>query len=214
MWSASVSLQIAEELPQTAFRAGVRFLGSRTLPHVEDDRDIFRAWRGGDPSACNTLFRRHYRSVMLFFTNKVSGDEVEDLVQETFARATSADFKEKSSFKTFLLGIGYKVLLEHYKKLAPEADVDEVSVVDLRTGISTKHARNERDAGLMRALRTLPMKLQTALELYYWEELTATEAGEILGVPENTVRSRVRRAKLQVAQYLAADMETPIRSEH
>ena len=34
------------------------------------------------------------------------------------------------------------------------------------------------------------------LELYYWEALTGGEIGELLGVPEDTARSRLRRARL------------------
>jgi RNA polymerase sigma-70 factor (ECF subfamily) len=41
------------------------------------------------------------------------------------------------------------------------------------------------------------------LELYYWEELPASELGRVLGVPEGTVRTRIRRAKTLLEEALA-----------
>jgi RNA polymerase sigma-70 factor (ECF subfamily) len=42
------------------------------------------------------------------------------------------------------------------------------------------------------------------LELFYWEEQSGSELAEILGVPEGTIRTRLRRARQLLAEQVAA----------
>jgi RNA polymerase sigma-70 factor (ECF subfamily) len=46
------------------------------------------------------------------------------------------------------------------------------------------------------------VELQVALELQYWEGLSATEIGEVLELPAGTVKTRLRRAKQLVAEHM------------
>ena len=48
---------------------------------------------------------------------------------------------------------------------------------------------------MLEALRRIPLDAQVLLELTYWEQMTSKELGEVLGVPETTVRSRLGRAR-------------------
>jgi DNA-directed RNA polymerase specialized sigma24 family protein len=48
---------------------------------------------------------------------------------------------------------------------------------------------------LLKALRRIPLELQIALELHYWEGMTTLEIAEVLEVPRGTVKSRIRRAR-------------------
>ncbi len=64
---------------------------------------------------------------------------------------------------------------------------------------------------LLAALRTVPLEAQVILELYYWEHLSGTELAAVLGVGEDTARTRLRRARLLVGealQRLTAPKET------
>ena len=57
---------------------------------------------------------------------------------------------------------------------------------------------------LLEGLRNLPLDDQVLLELYYWEDLGGRELGEVLGLPENTARTRLRRARLALTARLQA----------
>ena len=46
------------------------------------------------------------------------------------------------------------------------------------------------------------MNLQIALELTFWEGLSAPEVARALDIPENTVYSRLRRAKAHLREAL------------
>lgn len=168
-----------------------------TLAVVATDEELLEAWRAGDTKAGNELFGRHFRAIERFFANKASSD-VEELVQSTFVRCVEARdrFAGLSSFRTYVLGIARNVVREYYRRAGRSTvDVEELSVIDMGAGPSTIRARREADRLLYDALRALPLAQQTVLELYYWEDLTAKEIGEVLGIPEPTVRSRLFRAK-------------------
>jgi RNA polymerase sigma factor (sigma-70 family) len=161
------------------------------------DEELLERWRSGDLKAGNDLFARYYDVVERFFAHKADTGR-EDLIQQTFERCTRARdrFGGRSSFRTFLLGIGRNVLREYYRRPGRgEIDLEELSIVDLGAGPSTNLARRDSDRVLLEALRLLPLRQQTLFELYYWEDLTAAEIAEVMEIPENTVRSRLRRAK-------------------
>lgn len=174
---------------------------------VSSDESLLLAWKGGDRRAGNDLFQRHFQPIRRFFVNKTDGD-VGELVQSTFVRCLDAAnrFEGRSSFRTFLFAIANNLLREHYRaKLKDQrlADLGELSVADMGAGPSTVlHAKREQRL-LLRALRRIPMKDQVILELYFWEKLTAIEIGQIMGVPENTARSRIRNGKKRLKEALA-----------
>jgi RNA polymerase sigma factor (sigma-70 family) len=98
------------------------------------------------------------------------------------------------------------VLRRHLEQRAREArlDLGTVSLQDLAPGVSTLAGERAEQALLHTALRSLPVDLQLALELFYWESMSAREIGEILNMPEGTVRSRVRRARTLLRERLEA----------
>ena len=57
-------------------------------------------------------------------------------------------------------------------------------------------------AALYREVMALPEKYRTVLNLFYYEELTAREIGELLGVDTSTVTTRLSRARAMVIRRL------------
>lgn len=170
------------------------------------DRDLFDAWCEGDRKAGHALFSRHFASIRRFFANKVD-DDVEELVQRTFTACIEGRerFSRRSSFRTYLFGIARNKLREHFRSRHRGATpLDDVSVVDMGAGVSTVITERREQRLLLEALRRIPLEHQMLLELYFWENLSASEIGEIFDAPENTVRSRIRRGKQLVGEQLAS----------
>ncbi|MEM7156556.1 MAG: sigma-70 family RNA polymerase sigma factor [Myxococcota bacterium] len=169
---------------------------------MKDDEALLTAWQGGDQRAGNRLFQRHFEPIRRFFINKIDNDdEAADLVQRTFLGCVKAKerFEGRSTFRTFLFAVAHNVLREHYRaRRRPKnnaEDIDECSVVDLGAGPTTMVDAVREQRALLLALRRIPLRFQIVLELYFWERLTGAEIGEVLGVPEDTARSRIRRGK-------------------
>ena len=192
-----------------------------TPPDV--DRELLIAWQAGDRRAGDALLVRYYSILRRFFVNKVPRDHVDDLVQTTFVQSLGAfkTFEGRSSVKTFVLTIAYRMLARHFRTKGRKQDrldplVDTVEAMS--TGIFSKLARQIEQEILLEALRRLPIEDQTVLELYYWEQLTSREAAEILGVLEPTFKSKLRRAKERLRAALVAgrgtaDQQAQSRSE-
>jgi RNA polymerase sigma factor (sigma-70 family) len=176
------------------------------------DADLLEAWRAGDRTAGRELFMRHSGSVTRFFRNKLDGD-IDDLVQRTFLACVEARdrLRDGSSFRAYVLRIARNELFNHYaarQRLAARVDPLTTSVLDLGASPSMMFATGERDRALLVALRRLPLDLQTALELHYWEDLTTGELADILGVPQGTVKTRLFRARERLREAMRADAAT------
>jgi RNA polymerase sigma factor (sigma-70 family) len=78
------------------------------------------------------------------------------------------------------------------------------SIAHLTGSPSRIVALRQEQHAVLAALHELPLDLQIALELYYWEELTVGEVAQVLEVPEGTVKSRLHRARQLLRERLDA----------
>jgi RNA polymerase sigma factor (sigma-70 family) len=167
------------------------------------DLELLDAWRGGDLGSGEQLFRRYFAQINRFFRNKTDSG-IEDLIQSTFLACIEGRdrFREASSFRTYLFGIAHNLLRTHYRKRARDVDFEHTSVVDLGASPTGPLTQRDEQAALLRALRSIPFDHQVILELSYWEDLSGPEIAEVLGLPPNTVRSRLSRARTALREAL------------
>lgn len=174
------------------------------------DIELLAAWRAGDLTAGDALVSRHWSSIARFFRAKV-GDDGADLISQTFlACVEQRDAIEGDNIKAYLFGVARRRLADHLRKRArtPALDLAQSSLVDLRTGPATALGRQQQAALLHDALARIPLDDQIALELAYFEALSTRELAGVLEIPENTVRSRLSRAREKLRAALAA-LATP-----
>ena len=175
---------------------------------ADSDFELLQAWRDGDVEAGEALFARHFDGLCRFFRNKVS-DGVDDLIQRTFLLLVERrdQFEGRSSFRTYLYVVARHELyreLGKRRRTQDKLDPLEVSVMEISPSPPSVMARKREERALLEALRRIPLEHQVTLELYFWENMTAGAIGEILEVPEGTVRTRIRRARNLLAAQLEA----------
>lgn len=166
---------------------------------MESDFDLLRAWRDGDQAAGNRLVRRHFDSIYGFFESKVR-EGADELTQRTFLGCVEARerIRDGSSVRAYLFGIARKQLLRRFAELERDGKVDVYrsgSNRETSTSPSRVVVKQEEQKVLLRALRQIPLDLQIAIELFYWEELPIAEIATVLEIPAGTVKSRLHRAK-------------------
>ena len=166
---------------------------------MRSDPELLEAWRAGDGEAGRELFERHIGVLSRFFRNKV-GEEREDLIQRTLLRCVESRdrLRDGASFRAYLLRVARSRLYDHLARIrgsAKRPDPLLTSVADVGLSPSRIVAKSEQDQLLLLALRRLPLDLQVALELHYWEGLTTAELAEVLEIPQGTVKTRLFRAR-------------------
>jgi RNA polymerase sigma-70 factor (ECF subfamily) len=164
---------------------------------VQSDAELLEAWQGGDREAGGTLIDRYFEPVRRFFENKVT-DGIEDLIQQTFlACVRSRDhIRDPEAFRGYLFAAARSKLQDYIgarMKSQGVADFGVSSLHDIGISPSEMIAQHDDRRLLLHALRMLPIDMQIALELYYFERVRGRELEIALEVPMGTVRSRLRR---------------------
>jgi RNA polymerase sigma factor (sigma-70 family) len=164
---------------------------------------LFRQWRTGDTSAGGRLLRRYAPMLQAFFRRK-RAENVDELVQSTmFACIQSvARFEERSSFKSYLLGIARNQFLMSLRSHSVSSFDPPTQSTAPEDSPSQMFAFAQERAILLGALMQLPSEFRQALRLFYWEGSSVEEIGQTLGVPVGTVKSRLARGRSMLKQRL------------
>lgn len=172
---------------------------------MADERQQLEAWRAGDQAAGAALFELYFEAVYRFFARKIDGD-VDDLVQRTFLGSVEGRARIEGTFRAYLYGVARHVLHERLREVAKNQALDfgVSSLADVGPSPSTAARVAEARHRVQEALASVPLDLAIAIELHYWEGLRGPEIAQVLGVPEGTVRSRLRRALGILRETLAA----------
>lgn len=178
-----------------------------TTPH---DWELLVAWREGDERAGTRLVRRYLPPLTRFFHNKLRNPEdAAELITETMLACTKGRERvaEPAAFRRYLFAIAMNKLREHHRIMAKrrrEQDDFEDFCVGERgeRSIGSLIALRQETRLLVRGLRRIPLHYQIALELNYFEGLGGPEIAVLLGVPEPTVYTRLRRGRHRLRQEI------------
>ena len=166
-----------------------------------DDGTLLAAWRAGDEAAGNALVGRRIGELTRFFRNKVTSEsDVADLVGQTFLGCVQGrdTFRGETSFRRFLYQVAQNVLFAHvrkrFKRERESCDFAEICVQELDPASMTSILTRRRETQvLVQSLREIPLDDQIVLELMYLEGQSGPQIADALGIPEGTVRGRIRR---------------------
>lgn len=164
---------------------------------VATDAELLTAWQAGDRTAGGELIDRYFEPIRRFFENKVA-DGIDDLIQQTFLACVRhrEQIRDADAFRGYLFAAARTKLYDHLTKRMKTQDLTDFgvsSITDLGISPSEAAAASSDRRLLLQALRTLPVDLQIAIELYYFERVRGRELEIALDVAPGTVRSRLRR---------------------
>ncbi|MDR2071534.1 MAG: sigma-70 family RNA polymerase sigma factor [Treponema sp.] len=167
-------------------------------PLIADDQQIVAQIVSGQKEKFRILVRRHERAVygmgLSFFRN---AEDAADFAQEVFLKTyrNLSRFEGRSRFSTWLYTIAYNTAVNgvtrrrEYRSLAEEdpiIDGDTPERIALRGLV--------RDA-VLEAVQDLPENYRTCVDLFFFYDRSYQEIGVITGLPVNTIKSYVFRAK-------------------
>jgi RNA polymerase sigma-70 factor (ECF subfamily) len=175
------------------------------------DEAVIARIRQGEHGCFEILMRRHNRRVFRA-TRAIlrRDDEAEDVMQEAYVRAYEhlADFRGEASFATWITRIAIHEALARKRKQQRFAPLDSVSkeatVMPLESPRNPEQEVNDQQlrAVLERAIDALPDEFRAVFVLRAVEQMTGAEAALCLDIPEETVKTRLHRARLRLQEVV------------
>jgi len=171
------------------------------------DELLLESIADGNRTSMHILYARHNVRVYRFILRIVRDATVaEDLVSQVFLDVwrTAAQFEGRSQVSTWLLSIARFKALTSLRQRRFE-DIDQEDVREIPDEADTPEASLARTT-TSEILRACVAKLSPAhreiINLVYYHEKSVEEVGEIIGIPQSTVKTRMFYARKQLAELL------------
>lgn len=154
-----------------------------------------------DPESFIRLIEENKQSMLKiaygFFSNE---EDVADAIQQTILDAFEHIGKLKKAiyFKTWLMRILINNCTQLYnskKRMVSDGELTEQGYFDTYP----------EDNAFFYLLSLLHQEDRVIFQLYFGEEYTTKEIGELLGIKESTIRSRIRRGKEQLRKQISRE---------
>lgn len=181
---------------------------SRENTATDQDQALVARIAAGDRQAFELLFNdygeRIFRYAHRLISDVTKAEEVtNDVMLEVWK--TAARFEGRSKVSTWILGIARHLALNAVRRKTLDTvdmdDAPEIADQDLTTG-ALEHDRDVLKESLADALGRLSTDHRDVIELTYFHGLTYTEIAEVVGCPENTVKTRMFHARKQLQGFL------------
>ena len=176
----------------------------------QTDEQLMAAFARGagreSADAFQALFRRYGQAVFGFFRRRVTDAALaEELAQETFLAVVKAreTYEATALFRSYLYGIAFRVLKAHRRNALLRAmftgKMPERGEPAVETGVE---AGVLAGVVLRDAVGRLERMDREMVLLREYEELSYAEIAGVLGIPVNTVKSRLFRARVALREML------------
>ncbi len=200
---AKVDVETATALAEAA--------APRPAPDTREiSENVLRGCKTGSRFAFQKFVERYQLVVFAVLSRMLGrGSQVEDLAQETFLRAWKAfpgfEVRAKSKPSTWLLTIAVRLALSHRRK----DGVRRAARPDLPMGTEvptpeTEQSRRALGQAIGAAIDELPPSQRAVFVLQQYHGLSGREIAVALDISENTVKSRLSRARSRLQKSLAA----------
>jgi RNA polymerase sigma-70 factor, ECF subfamily len=163
------------------------------------DEQLMLEFKQGSEAAFLELFARYREKMYGFFRRRIeNAARAEELAQEMFLAVLRAAerYAPRAPVRSYFYGIAMKLLFAERRRLSREA-------ADA-SGRADPPAINgpESVVAVRQALSKLPSDERQILLLREYDQLSYGEIAEALGIPINTVKSRLFRARVALKELL------------
>jgi RNA polymerase sigma-70 factor (ECF subfamily) len=156
--------------------------------------------------------RRVFRAVRAILKRD---DEAEDVMQDAYVRAYEhlAEFRGEAAFSTWLTRIAvHEALarLRRERRFQPvEPTLEESSPMSFESPASPEQLATDRELRVVleRAIDSLPDDFRAVFMLRAVEQMSGLETAACLGIPEDTVKTRLHRARLRLQEVVLGSLD-------
>ncbi|MFN8449217.1 MAG: sigma-70 family RNA polymerase sigma factor [Anaerolineae bacterium] len=174
--------------------------------HDDPDLPLLQGIVAGDAEAFDQLYRRHHGYLMAYLLRVVKDraaaeDALQNLMLAVWRGA--GGFRRLSLVRTWMVAIARRQSLKALRA-RDNLPLDENAFAS-GDDLAAAQADRDRIERLRAALPKLPAYEREVLELVYDRDMTLAQAADQLGIPVNTVKSRLYRARANLRKWMAED---------
>ena len=175
---------------------------------AELDTETLERCRAGDAVAIRRFITRYEGVVFAFLSRALGrGAHVEDLAQEVFVRACRSlpkfDVSGRAQVSTWLLTIASRLAIDaRRKRHIPVTPLDAETVAFAPDTPETERRRLEIGRALEAAAAELSPDQRDVFVLVEFHGLDMNDVATVLGIPENTAKTRLFRARAHLRVLL------------
>ncbi len=197
----------------------------RPLPLATlDDEVVVRRVKEGEAPLFEIVMRRYNQRLYRIVRSILGTDtDVEDVLQEVYLNAYRHldQFEARSSFATWLTKIAVHEALararrqRRFQPLPDETDEGESRLLAFPSGLPDPEqaaARREVMHLVEEAVDHLPDSFREVFVMRQIEQMSQAETAECMGIREETVKTRLHRARGLIESYLLARAGEQIRT--
>ena len=176
------------------------------------DEKLILRFQEGDINAYNELVKRYkdrlFNFVLRYFNN---AEQAEDVVQDTLIKlyTHASYYKNVAKFSTWIFTIAKNnALTELRKNKRKQTDslwTDDGKVIDINSKEESLESKVQNEIAidqLNKFLEEIPENFRMAVVLRDFQELSYEEISTILEIPIGTIKSRINRGRIQLAQKM------------
>jgi RNA polymerase sigma-70 factor, ECF subfamily len=162
----------------------------------------------GDRLAMQVLYARHHVRVFRFVVRLVRDESTaEDLISEVFLDVwrQAGRFEGRSAVSTWVLAIArFKALSALRRRPDEELDEETGAIEDPSDDPGVSLEKKDKSVLIRKCLAGLSAEHREIIDLVYYHEKSVEEVAQIVGIPENTVKTRMFYARKKLAELLKA----------
>ncbi|SCC01049.1 sigma-70 family RNA polymerase sigma factor [Bacillus mycoides] len=158
---------------------------------IEDKEDLI-----------DEIMNKYGQEILQLVYSYVNNKEVaEDLTQDIFVKCYKSlhTYKGKSNVKTWLWRIAINHCKDYikswYNKKVIVTEDESTYIGSQKESVEQTVIQNAEDRRLASAVMNLPIKYREVIYLFYYEELPIKDIAIVIEVKENTIKTRLKRAK-------------------
>ncbi len=164
--------------------------------------DLVEAAANGDQSSFTLLCRRYYPALVAIAHSIIADSHLaEDAAQQALAAAAVRlpQLREKSRFAAWVAAICRNEARDLLARRRPMLRIDSAEAVEDDDG---QRDGDDRVEAVRQALRALPDETREVVYLRYYQAMTYEHISAVLGLSEQAINGRLRRAKKTIAEHL------------
>jgi RNA polymerase sigma-70 factor (ECF subfamily) len=171
------------------------------------DEDLMIAIHRGETAAFDELYARYQKRLLYYFyrmlgnSNEKAGDFLQDIFMKIIERPDQFDVSRR--FGTWLFSVAHNMCKNEYRRLSIRKNVVWDGDMENHRAMDNHDEENRQMAEeIFNEINELGETEKTAFLLYYREDFSVRDIGQVLNLPEGTIKSKLFYTRKKISEKL------------